>query len=308
MSGILVTGDTGVLGSKLFEELQRRGHEIFGVDLSHTHESNHERVDVSQFRQLERVFDRHGPFDIVYHTAAEFGRWNGEEYYEQLWQTNAIGTKNLIRLQERLGFKLVHFSSSEVYGDYPDIMIETVMDEQAAHQMNDYAMTKWVNEMQIENSRVQFGTETVRVRLFNTYGPGEAYTPFRSVNCRFCYFALTGQPITVYHGHHRTSTYISDTIWTLANIVDNFRPGEVYNIAGSEYHSMEALADVIWKLAEADESLIQHQPSELLTTKDKKVDTSKAIKHLGLKLGVPLEEGIKRTLEWMRQYYGIGTG
>jgi nucleoside-diphosphate-sugar epimerase len=46
------------------------------------------------------LFDAVGPFDLVYHCAAEFGRWNGEDFYEQLWRTNAVGTKNVIRLQE----------------------------------------------------------------------------------------------------------------------------------------------------------------------------------------------------------------
>jgi dTDP-glucose 4,6-dehydratase len=55
----------------------------------------------------------------------------------------------VIRLQERLKFRLIHFSSSEVYGDWPDLMVETVMDE--IKQMNDYAMTKWVNEMIVAN-------------------------------------------------------------------------------------------------------------------------------------------------------------
>ena len=40
--------------------------------------------------ELERVFERCGPFDYVYHCAAEFGRWNGEDFYETLWRTNAI--------------------------------------------------------------------------------------------------------------------------------------------------------------------------------------------------------------------------
>ena len=50
------------------------------------------------------------------------------------------------------------------------------MDKVAIQQMNDYAMTKWVNEMQIRNSELLNETQTVRVRLFNTYGPGEHYS------------------------------------------------------------------------------------------------------------------------------------
>ena len=43
------------------------------------------------YRQLERVFEKQ-KIDYVYHLAAEYGRWNGEDYYENLWATNAIGT------------------------------------------------------------------------------------------------------------------------------------------------------------------------------------------------------------------------
>src|SRR5512133_2351131 len=86
------------------------------------------RAATWEFRQIERVIEILGPFDYVYHCAAEFGRWNGEDFYEMLWRTNALGTKNVIRLQERLKFRLIHFSSSEVYGDWPDLMVETVMD------------------------------------------------------------------------------------------------------------------------------------------------------------------------------------
>src|SRR5208282_1019272 len=228
------------------------------------------RCDVGEFRQLERVFDKLGPFDQVFHCAAEFGRWNGEDFYEALWHTNVVGTKNIIRLQEQRAFKLIHFSSSEVYGDWPKLMVETVMEDREVKQLNDYAMTKWVNEMQIRNSAQQFGTESVVVRLFNTYGPGEFYSPYRSVNCRFLYCALTNTPWTVYRGHSRTSTFLSDTVATLANIVQNFRPGETYNIGGSFLHSIEELSDLVLKVTGASPSLVRYCDAEMLTTKDKR--------------------------------------
>lgn len=316
MSKILITGCKGTVGTWLTDILTNKGHEVFGVDLAHSigekgweHEMSkgsfhYSRCDVANFRQLERVFDAAGPFDYVYHAAAEFGRWNGEDFYEQLWMSNAIGTKNIIRLQEKLGFKLIHFSSSEVYGDFEDVMGENVMNEHEIKQMNDYALTKWVNEQQIRNSRIMHNTQTVVVRLFNTYGPGEWYHPYRSVNCKFCYHALHGMPVTVYKGHTRTSTYLEDTCNTLANIVDNFKPGEVYNIGGREHHDIETLVKSVWKHAGADESLITYKESEILTTKDKKVDVSKSEKDLNHKNTIGLEEGVKRTIEWMREYYG----
>lgn len=77
------------------------------------------------------------------------------------------------------------------------------------------------------------------VRLFNTYGPGEYYSPYRSVNCRFLYCALAGLPWTVFRGHYRTSTYLADTVRTLANIAERFKAGEVYNIGGEAHHSID---------------------------------------------------------------------
>jgi len=263
------------------------------------------RCDVAEFRQLERVFDRLGPFDYVYHAAAEFGRWNGEDFYETLWRTNVIGTKNVIRLQERLGFQLIHFSSSEVYGDWPGLMVESVMEQHEVKQLNDYAMTKWVNEMQIRNSALQYGTKSVIVRLFNTYGPGEYYSPYRSVNSRFLYCALMGLPFMVFRSHYRTSTYVEDTVRTLANIAERLKVGETYNIGGSELHSIEELAETVLWVTGADPKLVEYGESEILTTKNKRVDISKAVQDLGHKNTYTLQDGLRLTAEWMRQVYGI---
>ncbi|MEP6913211.1 MAG: NAD-dependent epimerase/dehydratase family protein, partial [bacterium] len=151
---ILVTGGLGTVGAGLVKELRGRGHHVVSCDLGHQADEIgfslrtdvdvplYARCDIGEFRQIERVLERTGPFDYVYNCAAEFGRWNGEDFYETLWRTNAVGTKNIIRLQERLKFRLIHFSSSEVYGDWPELMVESVMDEYEIKQLNDYAMTK----------------------------------------------------------------------------------------------------------------------------------------------------------------------
>ena len=313
---ILVTGGRGTVGAGLIKELRSRGHSVVSCDLPHdadeigfsvgTDVANplYARCDIGEFRQIERVVERMGPFDYVYNCAAEFGRWNGEDFYETLWRTNAVGTKNIIRLQERLKFKLIHFSSSEVYGDWPEIMVETVMDDYEIKQMNDYAMTKWVNEMQVRNSRIQYGTDSVVVRLFNTYGPGEYYSPYRSVNCRFLYCALHGLPWTVFRGHQRTSTYLADTVRTLANISANFKAGETYNIGGNTMHTIEELSDVIVKITGANPALVHYKESEVLTTKVKKVDCSKSVRDLGHRNSYDLEAGMRLTADWMRKAYG----
>jgi len=313
---ILVTGGRGTIGRGLVQELVGRGHEVVSADVAHgpdeigyslrtdVRKPTYSRCDVGEFRQLERVLDILGPFDYVYHTAAEFGRWNGEDFYEQLWRSNAVGTKNVLRLQEKRRFRLVHFSSSEVYGDWPELMVETVMDQYEIKQMNDYAMTKWVNEMQVRNSATQYGTESVVVRIFNTYGPGEYYSPYRSVNCRFMYCALKGLPWVVFRGYGRTSTYLADSVRTLGNIVERFTPGETYNIGGDQYHTIEELSDLTLKATGADPKLVEYRDAEILTTRTKRVDVSRAVTQLGHRTTVTLEEGIRKTVAWMREVYG----
>ncbi len=314
---ILITGSKGVVGQKLVEELKNRGHSVFGVDIQHhpgetgyiqrmsNEEWNYSRCDIGEYRQIERVIKKAGPFDLVYNCAAEFGRWNGEDYFEQMWKSNLIGLKNIIRLQEEHKFKLVHFSSSEVYGDYEDVMFENVMDKVEIKQLNDYAISKWANEMQIRNSMQIFNTETVIIRLFNTYGPGEYYHPYRSVNCKFCYHGLNRLPITVYKGYYRSSTYIDDCVTTVANITDNFIPGRVYNIGSNEFHDIETLADIIWKYTKAPIELIDYKEAEMLTTKIKKVNNDLSVDELKHKETISLEEGVKRTIDWMRDYYRL---
>jgi dTDP-glucose 4,6-dehydratase len=304
---VQVTGGKGFIGTNLCAELRKRGHEVWVCDLMHSSEDRHMRCDISKYRQVEKIFERED-FDYVYHAAAEYGRWNGEDYYENLWLTNVIGTKNLVRVQERKKFRMILFSSAEVYGDYDGVMKEDVMDTIPIKQMNDYAMTKWVNEMQVLNSSAMYGTETVRVRLVNAYGPYEHYTPYRGVIPNFIYRALMNMPYTVYLNHRRIFDYVEDTCRTLASIIDNFISGEVYNIAGRKEWECEIkhISDLILDYLDKDDSRVEYKKAEPFTTRVKKIDSSKAAKDLGHDPRIPLEEGIPKTIEWMKTLYGLG--
>lgn len=306
---ILVTGGAGFIGTNLANELTKRGHDVIALDLYHTERENYIRADVRNFRQLERVFEK-WDFDYVYHLAAEYGRWNGEDYYENLWSTNVIGTKHLIRLQEELKFRMIFFSSAEVYGDYDGIMSEDVMINNPikdTYQMNDYAISKWAGELMVKNSAAMFGTETVIVRPVNCYGPHEHYTPYRGFIPKFIYHALFNKPFVVYKGHKRIIDFVEDTCRTFANILDNFIPGEAYNVGGkAEWEmSIEEYSDLILKAVGRDSSLVTYKESEPFTTKVKHMDFSKAIRDLNHDPQVPPEEGIRRTVEWMKWYYRI---
>jgi dTDP-glucose 4,6-dehydratase len=312
---ILVTGSLGCVGKPLLEELKCRGYEVFGLDRMHHHDMEHAftigfapdgtyfRVDIGEYRQLEKVIQYVKP-DLIYNCAAEFGRWNGSDCYETLWRTNVVGLKHLLVLQSKFSFRLAHFSSSEVYGDYQDVMAEDVLDKIPIEQMNDYALTKRVNELQIKNS--SHSDRCAIFRLFNLYGPNEHYSVYRSVNCRMIYSALHNLPFTVFCGHHRSSTYIDDAINSIANLTklsgEDF--SQIFNIGSNNYHTIEGMASLVVEHTGCDPSLFTYKGAEPNTTKDKKVDISRAKKFLGLKTTWSLDEGIAETVNWMKKVYG----
>ena len=306
MALILVTGGRGFIGTNLTRELRSRGHEVWTCDILQGEDPKHLKADVGVYQQMDVIFQRQR-FDYVYHLAAEYGRWNGEDHYENLWRTNVIGTKNMLRLQERHRFRMVFFSSAEVYGDYDQVMSEDVMERVPIKQMNDYAISKWAGELQCINSALMFGTDTVRVRPVGCYGPHEYYSPYRGVIPIFVYRALTGQRFTVHRGHKRVFDYVDDTCRTFANIVDNFVSGEVYNVGGREEWaiSIEELAEMVLPAAGASPGLVKYEGEEGFTTRVKIVDCSRARRDLQHSPEVDIRDGIRRYVAWVRRVYGI---
>ena len=306
----MVTGGAGFIGTNLVNELRSRGHEVIALDYFNTERDDYIRANVKNIRQLEKAFENQ-KFDYVYHLAAEYGRWNGEDYYENLWETNAIGTKHMLRLQEKLKFRMIFFSSAEVYGDYNGVMTEDVKINNPikdTYQMNDYAITKWAGELMCLNSANMFETETVRVRPVNCYGPQEHFTPYRGFIPKFIYHSLHDKPYVVYKGHKRIIDYVEDTVRTFANITDNFIPGEVYNVAGKPEweRDIKEYSDIILKAVGRDDSIVTYEEAEPFTTNIKTIDCSKAVRDLKHDPKVTPEEGIRRTVEWMKWYYRIG--
>ncbi|MCL5125412.1 MAG: NAD(P)-dependent oxidoreductase [Deltaproteobacteria bacterium] len=304
MAKILITGSKGTLGSRLAEVLQIRGHEVWEVDLQHHKEERYLRADIGEYRQLERVFEQN--YDYVFHLAAEFGRINGEEYYDTLWKTNVIGTRHILEWQLKKGFKLVFMSSSEIYGEATEpVLTEDFPMQKTIIQHNDYALTKWVNEVQIMNFERKHQSPIVRLRLFNAYGPGEYYHPYRSVVCLFVYRALHGIPYDVFEGYSRVFMYVDDLIPTIANAVDAFKPGEVYNVGGIEYRSVKELSDLVLKYTGGDPKLVRYLPEDKHNTVSKRPDIRKAVADLGHNPRVLLEEGVPKTVEWMKKVYEV---
>ena len=186
-----------------------------------------------------------------------------------------------------------------------DVMVNNKISD--TYQMNDYAITKWAGELMCLNSTAMFGTEIVRVRPLNCYGPHEHYTPYRGFIPKFIYHALMKKSYTVYRGHKRIIDYVEDSCRTFANIVDNFIPGEVYNVGGREEweKDIKEYSDIVLNECGIDDSLVEYKEAELFTTKIKTVDFSKAIRDLNHNPVVDPVEGIHSTAVWMREKYGI---
>lgn len=285
---ILVTGHLGTIGRPLVKKLRSQGHEVVGVDIRHSDDGI--RADVAEYRQIARVPD----VELVYHLAGEFGRHNGEDYTEQLWRTNVIGTKNMLRLQKERGFRMVFASSSEVYGDRGDVVLREDMPPIYLH--NDYAISKQVNEAQIANA----SGETMIVRICNLYGPGEFYHAYRSVVCLFLYGALRKLPYTVYANYYRAFQYIGDFIESFAACATRFSK-ETVNLASDDYRSVESLHRVVVDTTGVNVGQYADVDPNNVVLKRISIDRARAI--LGHAPSVKLEEGVRRTWDWMCQAY-----
>jgi dTDP-glucose 4,6-dehydratase len=143
-----------------------------------------------------------------------------------------------------------------------------------------------------------FGTETVRIRPFNVYGPGDHYTPYRGFIPKFIHSTINEEGYVVYKGHKRTLEYIDDFVRAVATISENFKPGEVYNLGGDTQYDIKEVSDEILRALGKDDSKVTYEKAEGFTTKIKTPDSAKAKRDLGFKCKVNLRDGIKRTVGW----------
>ena len=298
---ILITGASGFLGKHLSAELLKRGHDVCGVDVSHWPEGK--RCDVAEFRQIDDIFFNESP-DFCYHLAGEFGRQNGTEFYEQLYRSNIIGTQNVIECCRRWGTKLVFASSSEIYGfKHGDAPLSEFF-TQSPVQMNEYALSKWTNEQQIEIARRRWGLKAVVLRFFNVYGPGERYSAYRSAVCQICWKLLHNEPVIAYGDYWRNFLYVTDWAVPVANVAERFDSlkDDVFNIGGPDYASIQNLVssveaalgegfvgNITWGATDPA-GVVQH----------KRPDITRQIEQLGYAPSVKLVEGIPLTLAWMK--------
>lgn len=312
---ILVFGGRGVVGSAVVPLLRSRGHFVTTADRRHGDDHRHTRCDIRDKDRVAKLIARHYDDDhsepeVILNLAAEFGRWNGENYYEDLWTTNVVGLANILHAIPATGARLVHISTSEVYGRLGDdggALKESYVGPCSFHTLsNQYALSKATNEHQLAIAARDHQVASTVVRIFNAYGPGEAYTPFRSVVCQLTHDMLLGERTWVAKDATRDLLYIDDLAAALALVVEAGAGGEVYNIGGGQETS-------IWDLAMLIRDHVQQRTGREVRMPDLRRDGSTCsrknpdthrIRDLGWRPRVAVDEGVSRTVDWQAARYG----
>ena len=200
---------------------------------------------------------------------------------------------------------MVFASSSEAYGALSDgktPLEEPWLETLAPHFHNEYALTKWTNERQIELGKTH-GLKATILRFFNIYGPGEEFSPYRSVVCQFIYRLMKGLPVTCYSKTERSLLYVDDWCQAVSNVCE-MGQGGTYNIGSPELVDMAKLYSMVYSLMDSPTADLTMIDTEQGNVQIKLPDIRRARAFLKLK-SRPLSLGLELTIAWMKERYGI---
>jgi dTDP-glucose 4,6-dehydratase len=305
----VVTGGAGFLGSHLCEQLLSENYEVLCLDnfLTGTpanveHLIEHPkfrllRVDVTDFIHIV------GPIDAVLHFASPASPIDYLKLPIHTLKVGSIGTLHALGLAKEKGARLVLASTSEVYGD-PQVHPQP--EEYWGHvnpvgPRGVYDEAKRFSEALTMAYRNTHGVDTAIVRIFNCHGPRMRPEDGRAIPT-FIRQALRGEPITVAGDGTQTRSiqYVDDLVDGVLRMLHGDQPGPI-NIGNPHEVSMQQLAEIIRDLVGAD-SPITFIPRPTDDPTVRQPDISRARSLLGWEPRVPLEEGLKRTIEWFRQH------
>ncbi len=307
---VLVTGGAGFIGGHFVETIAPRNRVIVYDDFSSSVISLRHLNNVRNVRVIkDDILNRKGletamrSVDIVFHFAVACVRLSlSDERY--VHDVNATGTLNTLLAAKKAGVKrFVYISSSEVYGSAQKPKISET------HPINPttvYGMSKYVGELYTKHFNDHQGLPTMVVRPFNTYGPRSHFEGvYGEVIPRFTIRALNGkQPLIFGSGKQtRDFTYVTDTVAGIIQAAQSDRLlGTAVNIArGQEVTISDIAKHICTGVGLPHRPLMKPaRPNDVMRHY---ADITKAKKLLSYKPAVPIAEGLKKYIEWVKQTY-----
>jgi UDP-glucose 4-epimerase len=207
----LVTGGAGFLGAALANRLAADGHHVFALDdLSNGDAARLDarveftKGDVDNVPLLWSLLQN---VDCAYHLAARVSVPQSILYPREYARVNVGGTVSLMEAMRDTGVRRVIFTSSgAIYGDQPR---QPVRESDLPHPDSPYAVSKWSAEQYVRTIGDLWGLETVALRIFNAYGPGQSLPVSHApVMPRFLQQALTGGSLIVFGDGLKTRDYV----------------------------------------------------------------------------------------------------
>ncbi|MBI4488756.1 MAG: NAD-dependent epimerase/dehydratase family protein [Deltaproteobacteria bacterium] len=314
---VLITGGAGFLGSHLTDAHLERGDEVTILDVASDLKVRHQ-LGNPRFRYVrDSVLNREileglvSWCDLIYHFAAVVGveHYVGDPY--QVLNINLNGTQTVLNLAFKARKKVIFSSSSEVYGRSLGVPFSEDGDRVLGSTRIDrwcYSTSKAAGE-HFCFAFHKLGLPVVVLRYFNVYGPRLDQMDVGRVISIFLGQLMRGVPLTVIGDGRQTRcfTYVEDAIRaTVAAGLREEAVGRIINVGTDREVSIRQLAELMIGLSGASTSI--HFVTQQSVYGESYEDIPRRVPDLGLMREilqvvpqVPLEEGLRRTLEWFRQ-------
>lgn len=301
-----VTGGAGFIGSHLVARLVRDGHDVVVLDDLSTGEESavHPAAELVAGDVCDPAAVRTAVrgAEVVFHLAAHRAIARSIDDPAGTDRANSQGTVTVLQGAVEAGVRrVVYASSSSVYGDAAET---PVREDLPTAPLSPYAVSKLAGEHYCRVFSQIHGLETVALRYFNVYGPGQPSDGrYATVIPLFLEALLSGrQPVVFGDGSlARDFTYVDDVVGaTVAAATSPERPaGKVYNVGAGTPYSLLELLEILGRLTGVPPEPV-HEAARAGDVARTHADASAARRDLGFEPSFGLEEGLARTLQWFR--------